>query len=66
MNSQFTAAEKPFAPVRAETVERTNRLASWRVYGFTVSLYLLAVLVTDAFFMGDANDYVDSIIRHQH
>ena len=66
MNSQFTAAEKPFAPVRAETVERTNRLASWRVYGFTVSLYLLAVLVTDAFFMGDANDYVDSIVRHQH
>ena len=66
MNSQVSAVEKNFATMTSgESDRRLIRLAGWRIYAFTLTVYLLATQVTDAFFMGDANDYVESILVHR-
>lgn len=65
MDTQYTTAQKPFADACVETVEQVNRLAIWRIYGYAIVMYLLATLATDAFFMGDANDYVESILAYR-
>ena len=42
------------------------RMKGWLLYALPVFVYIFATLATDAFFMGDSADYVDSIIAHQH
>ncbi|MBL8187203.1 MAG: hypothetical protein JNK38_04305 [Acidobacteria bacterium] len=65
MDTRYSTAQKPFADAGVETGEQVNRLAVWRIYGYATSIYLLATLATDAFFMGDANDYVESILAYR-
>lgn len=41
-----------------------SRFAAAKVYGWVVAIYVLATLLTNAYFMADTYDYVDSIVSY--
>ena len=64
MNTQITAVEKDFAARNVQSSTQIAGQTKWSMYALAVFVYVAAMAATDAFFMGDANDYVESIVYH--